>query len=222
MSRGRAPKEKITARRRSDHAQVEVASRAELRSWLAANHTQADSIWLVTWKKATADKHVPYATIVDEALCFGWIDSLPRKLDATRTMLRLSPRKPGSAWSRVNKDKVAALVAEGLMTPSGLAKIQQAKADGSWDALNEVETQTLPADLSAALAGNANARRHFDAFPRSVKRGILEWIASARQPETRQRRIAETVAKASDGLRANHVRQLKRPKAATAPGHTRR
>lgn len=222
MSERRSPPKSEPPRARGDHARVEVASRTELRTWLAANHTQAESIWLVTWKKATADKHVPYAAIVEEALCFGWIDSLPRKLDDERTMLRLSPRKAGSAWSQVNKYKVAALIAAGLMTPAGLAKIQQAKADGSWDTLNEVETLTVPADLAAALAGNADARRYFDAFPRSAKRGILEWIASARQPETRQRRVADTVAKAAENIRANHARQLKPPGAADKPGKASR
>ncbi|MFM9940201.1 MAG: YdeI/OmpD-associated family protein [Hyphomicrobiaceae bacterium] len=218
MSDRRSTRKTPPAAKRGDHARIEVTSRAELRGWLTTNHSQTESIWLVTWKKATGDKHLPYAAIVDEALCFGWIDSLPRKLDETRTMLRLSPRKPRSAWSQVNKDKVAALMAAGLMTPAGLAKIQQAKSDGSWDALNEVETLSVPADLAAGLAKNAAARDHFDAFPRSVKRGILEWIASARQPETRQRRIAETVAKAAENLRANHPRQLKRPSAAVKPG----
>lgn len=193
-----------------DFARVEVDGRTALRRWLEAHHMQRESIWLVTWKKAAGARHLPYGAIVDEALAFGWIDSLPRALDAERTMILLSPRKAGSSWSAVNRERVERLIAAGAMHPAGLTKIAAAKADGSWSRLDAVEALTIPDDLAAALIPGSVADGHFRAFPRSVTRGILEWIGNARTPETRARRIAETAAKAADNLRANHARQPKR------------
>lgn len=197
-----------------DHPRVEITSRAELRSWLQRNHATAGSIWLVTWKKSAGDRHVPYSDVVDEALCFGWIDSLPRNLDAERTMLRLSPRKAGSAWSGVNKKKIERLEAEGRMTKAGLAAIARAKADGSWSSLDSIADLVPPPDLARALRSTPGAQRHFDAFPPSVRRAILEWITQAKTPETRARRVAETARLAADNIRANHARQ---PKSAGKP-----
>lgn len=195
----------MTSRKGLDQLErVTVASRAEWREWLHLNHAQSQSIWLVRFKKAAGQRYVPYSDIVDEALCFGWIDSLPRKLDELRPMLLLSPRKPGSAWSKINKDKVARLIEQGLMTAAGVEKIDQAKADGSWDALNAVDALIIPDDLQAALACNAPAHQYFGRFPPSSRRGILEWIASAKQAGTRARRIAETVRLAERNLKANH------------------
>lgn len=178
---------------------VTVASRAELRAWLAANHDRDEAIWLVTFKKGGGRPHVPWSDVVDEALCFGWIDSLPRKLDAERTMLLLSPRRPGSRWSRINRDKVERLTAAGLMTPAGAAK-----ADGSWQALDTVDALLVPDDLAAALAGHPPAAARFAAFSPSSRRGILEWIAAARRPDTRARRITETAELAARNIKANH------------------
>jgi uncharacterized protein YdeI (YjbR/CyaY-like superfamily) len=193
-----------------DFARVEVDSRAALRRWLEAHHAQAESIWLVTYKKAAGARYLPYDAIVEEALAFGWIDSLPRALDAQRTMILLSPRKAGSSWSAVNRARVERLIASGAMHAAGLARIEAAKADGSWSRLDAVEALTVPEDLAAALVPGSVADTHFRAFPRSVTRGILEWIGNAKAPETRARRIAETAAKAADNLRANHPRQPKR------------
>ena len=106
---------------------VEIRSRAQWRSWLEQNHGQQDSIWLVSFKKHVGNKYVPQTELIDEALCFGWIDSLPRKLDDDRTMLRFSPRSSNSAWSKVNKEKAARLIEENRMHPAGLASIQTAK-----------------------------------------------------------------------------------------------
>jgi len=186
-----------------DLPRVEVASRDEWRDWLARNHAGSGSIWLVTHKKAAGDRHLPYEAIVEEALAFGWIDSRPAKLDAERSMLLISPRKPGSAWSRANKERVERLLAEGRMALAGLAAVEAAKADGSWNALDEVERLAIPPDLAAALAAQPPAEANFAAFPRSAKRGILEWIGSARRPETRAKRVAVTVAEAAAGRPAN-------------------
>lgn len=191
------------------YEQVQVESRAELRRWLAANHRSSPGIWLVTFKKADPERYVPYDDIVEEALCVGWVDSLPRKLDDRRSQLLLTPRKPGSNWSRVNKERVERLIAAKRMTAPGRAVVDAAKADGSWAALDAVENLTEPDDLRVALDANPDARRHWDAFPRSTKRGILEWIGNAKRPETRANRVTETAELAAQNIRANQWRQPK-------------
>ena len=190
---------------RKEFEKVEIESRSDLRAWLRDNHTQTDSIWLVIWKKGDP-RYTAYNNIVEEALCFGWVDSLPRVLDDTRSMLLLSPRKSGSAWSKANKERVVRLIASGLMTPSGLAKIEAAKKNGLWDKLEEVDALQVPDDLAEELAQHPSARQNFDAFPPSVRRAILEWIIQAKKPETRQARISETAAKADSNIRANQWR----------------
>jgi len=182
-------------------------TRAEWRAWLGAHHARSEGVWLVFFKKATGKPRVTYDEAVEEALCFGWIDSKPGKLDEERSMLYFAPRKPGSGWSKPNKERVARLLEAGLMAPAGLAKVEAAKRDGSWNALDAVEALTIPPDLEAALATNETARVHFSAFPRSVKRGILEWIVSAKKPETRAKRIQETVTLAAENKRANQWRK---------------
>lgn len=186
-----------------DAVKVEVKTRQDLRSWLENNYTQVTGIWLVTYKKHS-EYYLPTKDIVQECLCFGWIDSLPRKLDKTRTMLYISPRKKGSNWSKVNKEYIAQLEQEGLLHPSGLQKIEEAKQDGSWSFLDDVEALILPEDLQQAFDRNTVAYKYWSAFPRSVKRGILEWIKNAKRPETRTKRIQQTVSKAAENIRANY------------------
>jgi uncharacterized protein YdeI (YjbR/CyaY-like superfamily) len=186
---------------------VHPLSRAEWRQWLAANHTRTEGIWLISYKKATGKPAVTYDESVEEALCFGWIDSKGNKLDDERSMLWFAPRKPRTGWSKPNKERVERLIQAGLMTPAGLAKIENAKADGSWSALDGVEALEIPPDLAAALAANPAAEQNFTAFPRSAKRGILEWIQNAKRPETRANRIAETVRLAAENIRANQWRK---------------
>lgn len=164
-------------------------------------------MWLVTWKKAKADHHIPYGEIVDECLCFGWVDSLPRKLDEDRSMLLISPRKPGSAWSGINKGKVERLMATGALRPNGIAVVEAARKDGSWSFLHDVERLEVPRDLAAALDSRAGAVENFDRFPRSVRRGILEWIKQAKRPETRKARVDETARLAANNERANFQRR---------------
>lgn len=183
--------------------QVEVTSRKQWRTWLTNHHTQTDSIWLVTYKKHTGSRYLPYDEIVEEALCFGWIDSLPRKLDSDRTMLLLSPRRPKSPWSKLNKDRVTTMIGQSLMTPAGQAKIDQAKADGSWTFLDDVEALIIPDDLAAALAANSQAKEYFEAFSPSSKKGILQWIKRAKQTTTREKRIKKTVELAAQNIKAN-------------------
>ena len=181
--------------------QVEVTSREQWRTWLTNHHTQTESIWLVTYKKHTGSRYLAYDDIVEEALCFGWIDSLPRKFDADRTMLLLSPRRPKSPWSKLNKDRVAKILSQGLMTPAGQVKIDRAKADGSWSFLDDVEALVIPDDLADALAKNSKAKQYFAAFSPSSKKGILQWIKSAKRANTRQRRIEKTVDLAAQNIK---------------------
>jgi uncharacterized protein YdeI (YjbR/CyaY-like superfamily) len=185
---------------------VEPASRAQWRSWLAAYHAQATGVWLVTWKKGTDHPTVSYDDAVEEALCFGWVDSKPGKVDAQRTRLLFTPRKPKSVWAATNKARVQKLVAAGRMTPAGQAAIDIAKANGAWDALNEVDALTMPDDLVRALKAQTNAAQHFDAFPPGVRKAILQWIASAKTEPTRAKRVLETATLAARNERANQWR----------------
>lgn len=186
----------------SEHDQIEVRSRAELRAWLAAHHTRSDSIWLITWKKPSPH-HVPYDAVVEEVLCFGWIDSQPRLLDSERSMIRLSPRKPKSGWSQVNKARIEKLIAAGLMTAAGLARIEEARRNGTWDLLDAAHARTVPDDLTAAFALHPRSSEHFGAFPPSAQKAILEWIELAKKPETRAARVSETARLAAENVRAN-------------------
>lgn len=182
---------------------VHPLSRSEWRDWLGANHARTEGVWLVTYKKATGEPRVDYDEAVEEALCFGWVDSKPNKLDEARSLLWFAPRKAGTGWSKPNKDRVERMMAAGLMAPAGLAKVETAKKDGSWTALDAVERLEIPDDLAAALDARGEARARWDAFPRSVKRGILEWIGNAKRPETRAKRVEETASLAEKNERAN-------------------
>lgn len=173
------------------------------RAWLHDHHRRDRGVWLVTWRKGSGRPVLGYDAAVEEALCFGWVDSRPRSLDANRTMLWFAPRRPGSGWSAPNKARVERMIAAGRMAEAGLAKVEAARADGSWTALDTVEALEIPPDLRAALDALPDAAARFDAFPRSAKRGILEWVTSARQPATRARRVAETARLAQRGERAN-------------------
>ena len=190
---------------KQEKPQVTVASRDEWRNWLTVNHRQTESIWLVTWKKGDP-RSLPYDQLVEEALCFGWVDSLTRKLDETRSMLLLSPRRRGSAWSKLNKTRVDAMIAAGRMTEAGLAVIEEAKQSGLWTKLDAVDALIAPPDLLVTLERLPPAAANWSAFPRSVRRGILEWIEQAKRPETRERRINETAERAQRNERANQWR----------------
>jgi uncharacterized protein YdeI (YjbR/CyaY-like superfamily) len=181
-------------------------SRAEWREWLFANHLRTTGVWLVSYKKATGKPRFGYGDAVEEALCFGWVDSKPNKLDEERTLLWFAPRKSGSGWSRPNKLRIERMTQAGLMAQAGLHKVEQAKRDGSWKKLDAVEDLQIPDDLGQALKSLPSAAQNFDAFPRSAKRGILEWIENAKAPETRARRVAETASLASKNERANQWR----------------
>jgi uncharacterized protein YdeI (YjbR/CyaY-like superfamily) len=180
---------------------IDPANRVEWREWLAKNHTQKESVWVVIAKKGF--EGVSVAEVVEEALCFGWIDGLANKLDEKRFKLLLSPRKSKSTWSKINKVRVSRLIKAGLMQPQGVVVIKLAKKNGSWNTLNDIDKIKFPDDLLKALAKNSKAKPNFDAFPPSTKKQILYWIQSAKTTETRNKRIKETVSKAVKNERAN-------------------
>jgi uncharacterized protein YdeI (YjbR/CyaY-like superfamily) len=197
---------------RQDESKAEVGQfyardRQEWRAWLAEHHASATGVWLIYYKKESGKPRVAYADAVEEALCFGWIDSRPNALDDERYMQLFSPRKPKSPWSKLNKERVERLIAQGMMTSAGMEKIELAKRNGTWGQYDAIEDLTMPDDLATALAANPEAQRNFDAFPPSSKKNIFWWIISARRPETRQKRVEETTQLAAKNLTANHYRQ---------------
>ena len=175
------------------------------RAWLARNHDKQKGIWLAYYKKAAGKKSVTYEEALREALCFGWIDSTVGTLDAERYKQRYTPRNDKSVWSSSNKARVEKLIAEGRMAPPGLAKVEAAKRNGSWDSLNDIErigrSAEIPADLLEALGRDGRARQIFEKRPPSEKKLWAYWVLSAKRPETRARRVAETVKRILAGRR---------------------
>ena len=182
---------------------VYPGTREKWREWLKESHVQTASIWLVYDRASAGNCRLTYEEAVEEALCFGWIDSKVNTLNATRFKQVFSPRKPNSTWSRVNKRRVENLIENGLMMPQGLAKIELAKQNGTWTVLDAIEELTVPDDLAEALAQNETAQGYFEKFSPSSKKIILYWIQSAKRPETRQKRIEETVRLAEQNVKAN-------------------
>ena len=178
---------------------------ADWRAWLERNHDGENEIWLIYYKRASGKTSVTYSEALDEALCWGWIDSTVNRLDDERYMQRWTPRKPASVWSAANKSRINKLTAEGRMAAPGLAKVAAAKRNGSWDTLNDIDrigrTSEIPEDLRAALAQNPVAKEKFERLAPSQKKLWAWWILSARRPETRARRIAETVKGVAAGRR---------------------
>jgi uncharacterized protein YdeI (YjbR/CyaY-like superfamily) len=177
--------------------------RAGWRDWLIANHAGSKGVYLVSWRRGSGRTSVSYEDAVEEALCVGWIDAVGRTLDAERSIQWFAPRRSRSGWARSNKVRVARLSAAGLMLPAGLAVIEEAKRNGTWTMLDDVENLIVPDDLARALAASPPASTNWDAFPPSTRRMLLQWIVEARRPETRAKRIAEIAEKAARNERAN-------------------
>jgi uncharacterized protein YdeI (YjbR/CyaY-like superfamily) len=186
---------------------VEVPDRAAWRRWLVKRHTQRDAVWLLLHKKASDGQSPGYEEAVEEALCFGWIDSTVNRLDERRNLQLFAPRKPRSTWSASNKERVAQLERKGLLAQAGIAAIEAAKENGSWSARDAVERLEEPPDLIAGLDASPAAREHWGTFSPSSRKGILWWIVSAKRPATRARRVEETVRMAAKGLRAQFDRE---------------
>lgn len=186
-----------------EYERFEPDDRRALRSWLAKHHRRSPGLWLVLRK---GPDRIPYEDVCEELICFGWVDSRPRKLDDTRSMLLCTPRSLKAAWSAHNKRRVQKLLGLGLIEPAGLAIIEASKANGRWTALEQADAMTVPEDLRHALASRPPARSHFDAFPPGVRRQLLEWVLLAKKPETRAKRIDELARKAQKNERANQWR----------------
>jgi uncharacterized protein YdeI (YjbR/CyaY-like superfamily) len=172
------------------------------RKWLEKNHTASAGIWLIYYKKDSGKTGVTYAEAVEEALCFGWIDSTQRPRDEESSKQSFMPRKDKSTWSRPNKQRVEKMEQEGLMTDAGRAKIEIAKQNGSWTSLDDVEDLIVPDQLAKAFAKNKTAKKNFDAMSASVKKQFLYLLSSTKVAQTRKKRIAEIIrlTKANLGL----------------------
>lgn len=184
----------------ADAPHIHARNRAALRSWLKTHHREQQGVWLVYEKGEK--RTMTYDDIVEELLCFGWVDSVVGKVNEHQTKIYIASRKPKSNWSKPNKTRIAKLTQLGLMMPQGKAMVALAKQTGTWTALDEVENLTIPKDLRDELESEKDAFKHFSAFPRSAKRGILEWILNAKKPETRAARIKKTAQLASKNIRA--------------------
>ena len=187
----------------NDYERVTAATAGEWRSWLAANHDTSPGVWLVFFKKNSGTPSVEWGDAVDEALCFGWIDSKVQSIDEARYEQYFTRRKPTSPWSRLNKDKIAQLIAADRLEAAGYRTIEVAKENGSWSLLDDAEALIVPDDLAAAFADDV-ARRFFDELPPSTRRNILAWIMLAKREDTRARRIAATAAAAARQERPNN------------------
>lgn len=188
---------------RDDAPRVHAETAQEWAAWLEEHHETEKAVFLVSWRKHTGRPAVGYAESVTEALAFGWVDSVQLKVDEDRSELYFARRKPGSGWARPNKLRIETLEREGRMRPAGRRVVEAAMADGSWTLLDDVEDLVVPPDLAAAFDAVPGSRGKWDAFPRSARRGILEWIVQAKRAETREKRILETAELAGRGERAN-------------------
>jgi len=182
---------------------VSAPTRKIWRNWMAKNHEKETSVWLIIFHKKSRQASVYYDEAVEEALCFGWVDSVSNSRNEESSYLYFAKRKPKSNWSKANKDRVEKLTKLGLIMPAGQAMIDLAKKTGTWTALEVVDQLTIPPDMQKLFDKNKTAEKNFLAFPASTRRGILEWILNAKRSETRQKRIEETVTLAAQNIRAN-------------------
>ena len=181
---------------------VHADDRATWRSWLEANHATSNGAWLVTWRARSGRVSLDYESAVEEALCFGWVDSTAGRIDDDRGKLYFAPRKARSGWAATNKVRIERLLAQGRMAPAGLAAIERARANGSWEILDSVERLEVPDDLGAALASRPPAALNFAAFPPTARKQMLAWVAFAVRPETRAARVVAIMEAAAHGVRA--------------------
>ncbi len=178
----------------------------EWRTWLVDNHDKKQAVWLMFYKKKTKKKTISWSQAVDEALCYGWIDSKKKTIDEEKYIQFFSRRKPKSTWSKINKNKVLELTEKGLMTKAGLACIDIAKENGSWSILDSVDALEVPADLQHALESYPTALDFFEGLSKSNKKILLYWVISAKRAETRQKRINEIAEQAGEGKKPKQFR----------------
>ena len=185
--------------RLDDAEQVQPADRTEWRHWLAANHDSSPGVWIVNFTKSSGKQQFTYEDVIEELLCFGWVDSTARKLDDERAMLYVAPRKKNSTWAATNKARVERLVASGLMTTAGIAVIDRAKANGSWTILDPVEALEIPSDHREAFDNNPEVAERYEALGTGGKKQVLWSVVSAKRAETRAARVAAIVARGQSG-----------------------
>ena len=185
---------------RPDYGSVRPRSRAAWRAWLVRHHTSSNGVWLVMAKKHSGLATVSYSDAVEEALCFGWIDTTMNPVDATFYKQLFTPRRPKSTWAASNKARVERLITQGLMTAAGLAAIEVAKQNGSWTSLDGIESLQPPPELKSALGTNAAAKRQWPRYTSTCRKQFLFWLAGAKRPDTRARRVATIVECAAKGL----------------------
>ncbi len=190
-----------------DLQEIWATDRATWRVWLEVNHATEPGVWLLYWKKGSGKQSLDWSEAVDEALCFGWIDSTRRTVNEQSFKQYFAPRKPRSTWSQINKAKIERLMEDGRMAPAGLAAVERAKANGSWSSLDDVEANIVPADLLAALDQVPAARGYFDALSRMKRWEVLHWINAAKRESTRADRIRQIVEAAASGKRPDRFRQ---------------
>lgn len=176
------------------------------RKWLEKNHPSKQAVWLVFYNKSSSRQSVSWSDAVDVALCFGWIDSKKIKIDENTSHQFFSRRKPNSTWSKINKEKVQKLIDNGLMTPAGYESIETAKQNGTWTILDEVEELIIPQDLEKAFKKHKGSKEFFLSLSKTSKKMMLQRIVLAKQPETRQRRIAEIAENAERSLKPQYLR----------------
>ena len=175
--------------------QLYVTDRDQWRDWLCEHHAAEAGIWLVFYKKAASKPTIEYEAAVEEALCFGWIDSIIKRIDAKKYVRKFTPRKDKSDWSALNRKRVAKMIKAGQMTAEGLAKIKAAKKNGSWNQDGKTSRSLeMPGEFAKALSGNKKAKEHFEKLAPTYRRHYLGWIAAARRPETKKRRVDESIA----------------------------
>ena len=177
---------------------LEITSADELRAWLLENHNQSESIWLVTYKKVDPAKYVSREEVLDQLLCFGWIDGIRRKLDDKRTMQLISRRKV-QHWSKSYKERAAILIKKEKMHASGYHSIEVSKAEGLWNFMDDVDNLIIPDDLSEALSANPSAEAFFTTINDSSKRFVLRWLKLAKTDKTRKSRIQKLVTLSASG-----------------------
>ena len=184
------------------YPEFEPSSRAAWRKWLQKHHTSSGGVFLVYRKKPK--RSLSYADAVEEALCFGWIDSVMHPIDEARYKQLFTPRKPKSGWSALNKARVGTMIASGLMTDSGLAKIEAAKADGSWVKLDHIEQLAIPVEFNRALDANPKARARFESLTPSQRKIFLYYLAGVKSADKRAARVVEAIRRLATG--AKHPR----------------
>jgi len=181
-------------------------SRTDWRKWLEKNHQSKQSVWLVFYKKKSKKPTLTWSEAVDEALCFGWIDSVKKTIDTEKYKQYFSKRQAKSNWSKINKDKIEILIEKGLMEEEGYKSIEIAKENGSWIILDGVEELEIPEDLKEEFANYKGSMEYFNSLSKSAKKILLYWGISAKRNETREKRIIEIAENASKNLKPKQFR----------------